>query len=40
MLVDRFRAGSANVQVRTSTGDLLRALGAEELPEPPPDAPR
>ncbi len=30
MLADRFRAGSGNVQVRTSTGNLLRALGAKE----------
>ncbi len=30
MLADRFRAGSGNVEVRTSTGDLLRSLGAEQ----------
>ena len=30
MLADRFRAGSGNVHVRTSTGNLLRSLGAEE----------
>ena len=40
MLADRFRAGSGNVQVRTSTGDLLRALGAEELPKPQTVSPR
>ena len=35
VVADRFRAGSANVTVRTPTGDLLRALGAlEPAPEP------
>ena len=33
MVADRFRAGSANVTVRTPTGDLLRALGAPEPAE-------
>ena len=30
IVADRFRAGSANVTVRTSTGDLLRRLGARD----------
>jgi ankyrin repeat protein len=39
-LADRFRAGSGNVKVRTSTGDLLRSLGARESPEATVDAAR
>ena len=34
IVADRFRAGSGNVTVRTPTGDLLRALGAQD-PAPP-----
>ena len=34
VVADRFRAGSGNVTVRTPTGDLLRALGAQD-PAPP-----
>lgn len=30
LVADRFRAGSGNVTVRTPTGDLLRALAAQE----------
>ena len=36
MVADRFRAGSGNVTVRTPTGDLLRALGAQESAAAPP----
>jgi ankyrin repeat protein len=35
-VADRFRAGSSVTKIRTSTGDLLRSLGAREAQEAPP----